>query len=94
MTINNMLECMWNKVVKGTLICSLHFPAWVQRNHTSPQLGDMMWQLRSKQEPCCGKSQALKHKPPLSVQTMNLCDGYKFGSITVTFFKNLWNYKI
>jgi len=86
MTMNNMLECMWNKAVIGTLICSLHFPARVQRNHTSPQLGYMMWQLRYKQVPFSSKSQALQHKPPFSVQTVNLRDGYKFGSITVKFF--------
>jgi len=87
MTMNDTLEPMWNKVVMGTLICSLHFPAQVQRHYTSPQLGYMMWKLRSKQVTFSGKSQTLQHKPPFSVQTVNLCDGYKFVSITVTFFK-------
>ena len=90
--MNDTLARMWNKVVMGTLICSLHFPAQVQRNYTSPQLGYMIWKLRSKQVPFSSKSQTLQHKPPFSVQTVNLCDGYKFGSITVNFLKI--NYKI
>jgi len=85
--MSNMLARMWNKVVMGTLICSVHFPAQVPRNHTSSQLGYMMQKLRSKQVPFSHKSQTLQHKPPFSVQTVNLCDGYKFGSITVNFFK-------
>jgi hypothetical protein len=87
MTMNDMFACMWNKMVMGTLICSLHFPAQVQRNHASPQLGYMMQQLTSKQVPFSDKSQTLQHKPLFSVQTVNLRDGYEFGSITVKFFK-------